>query len=166
MYRKTEDFIKDWKYETESTIKVFSNIPDSALDRKFGEGVRSIGTLVWHITGSGVEMLNRAGLEVQGPDEAAPRLATMKELIGAYAGMAESILNEVKNKWPDSTLTDSIEMYGETWTKGQTLAVLVMHQAHHRGQLSVLMRLAGAKVPGVYGPAYEEWAAMGLPPMV
>jgi hypothetical protein len=29
----------------------------------------------------------------------------------------------------------------------------------------VLMRQAGLSVPGVYGPAREEWAAMGMPAM-
>jgi len=44
------------------------------------------------------------------------------------------------------------------------LVSLITHQAHHRGQMTVLMRQAGLKVPGVYGPAREEWAAMGMPP--
>ena len=38
------------------------------------------------------------------------------------------------------------------------------HQTHHRGQMTVLMRQAGLTVPGVYGPAREEWAAMGMEP--
>jgi uncharacterized damage-inducible protein DinB len=29
-----------------------------------------------------------------------------------------------------------------------------------RGQLTVLMRQADLKVPGVYGPSKEEWEAM------
>ena len=33
-----------------------------------------------------------------------------------------------------------------------------------RGQMTVLMRQAVLAVPGIYGPAEEEWAAMGLPP--
>jgi uncharacterized damage-inducible protein DinB len=55
-------------------------------------------------------------------------------------------------------------MYGEKWKRGTTLGVLAMHQAHHRGQATVLMRQAGLKVPGVYGPAREEWSAMGMTP--
>ena len=54
------------------------------------------------------------------------------------------------------------DMYGEMWAKGKTLGVLVTHQIHHRAQLTIVMRLAGLKVPGVYGPSNEEWAAMGM----
>jgi len=42
---------------------------------------------------------------------------------------------------------------------------LNLHQAHHRGQMTVLMRQAGMKVPGVYGPSKEEWSAFGMEPM-
>ena len=49
----------------------------------------------------------------------------------------------------------------KTWTKGQALSVLLVHQIHHRGQMTVLMRQAGLKVPGIYGPALEEWERYG-----
>jgi len=39
-----------------------------------------------------------------------------------------------------------------------------LHQTHHRAQMTVLMRQAGLKVPGVYGPSREEWSQMGMPP--
>ena len=42
------------------------------------------------------------------------------------------------------------------------LMTLINHQNHHRGQMTVLMRQAGLTVPGVYGPAKEEWAAAGM----
>jgi uncharacterized damage-inducible protein DinB len=34
------------------------------------------------------------------------------------------------------------------------------HLIHHRGQLTVLCRLAGGTPPGLYGPTREEMAAM------
>ena len=67
------------------------------------------------------------------------------------------------HRWTDATLEETREMYGENWTIGFTVAALIAHQAHHRGQMTVLMRQAGLAVPGVYGPAREEWAAMGMP---
>ena len=42
------------------------------------------------------------------------------------------------------------------------LGFLLFHQTHHRGQMIVLMRQAGLNVPGIYGPAHEEWAAYGM----
>ena len=31
------------------------------------------------------------------------------------------------------------------------------HMAHHRGQLSVYLRLTEAKIPAMYGPSADEW---------
>jgi uncharacterized damage-inducible protein DinB len=56
------------------------------------------------------------------------------------------------------------DMYGERWPRGFTLFALVAHQAHHRGQMTVLMRQAGLQVPGVYGPSLEEWTTYGMQP--
>ena len=44
------------------------------------------------------------------------------------------------------------------------LHVLVVHQAHHRGQMTVLMRQAGLLVPSIYGPVKEGWSAYGVEP--
>jgi uncharacterized damage-inducible protein DinB len=72
-------------------------------------------------------------------------------------------LEEVKSKWTDATLQMTDPMYGQVWKRGQTLTALIFHQIHHRGQMTVLMRQAGLPVPGVYGPAREEWAQWGMP---
>jgi uncharacterized damage-inducible protein DinB len=49
---------------------------------------------------------------------------------------------------------------GQVWindTKYRVFRTWVLnHIAHHRGQLSVYLRLLGATVPGVYGPSGDE----------
>ncbi len=61
------------------------------------------------------------------------------------------MLNAVKKEWRDESLLEDVNLYGQDWKKGKVLSVLVNHQTHHRGQLTVIMRLAGLIVPGVYG---------------
>jgi uncharacterized damage-inducible protein DinB len=39
-------------------------------------------------------------------------------------------------------------------------SMLILHSVHHRGQLSLMCRLAGGAAPGLYGPNREEMAAM------
>jgi uncharacterized damage-inducible protein DinB len=161
MYRKTDDFISDWKYESESTAKVFGNISNEALNKKDHENVRSIARLAWHITITLPEMMKKAGLNVAGPDEHSEPPADIKKIIAEYEHSAASVTEEVK-KLTDTALLEEKNMYGENWKLGATLGILIRHQAHHRGQLTVLMRQAGLKVPGVYGPAKEEWAAWNM----
>jgi uncharacterized damage-inducible protein DinB len=40
--------------------------------------------------------------------------------------------------------------------RSQLLWLALMHQIDHRGQLSVYLRLAGGKVPSIYGPSADE----------
>jgi uncharacterized damage-inducible protein DinB len=95
-------------------------------------------------------------------DEKIEKCHSVKALTDAYKKYSDELVNSIKTNWTDANLQEEKNMYGETWKNGYTLQVLYVHQIHHRGQLTVLMRLAGLKVPGVYGPSKEEWAAMGM----
>lgn len=163
MYYKILDFISDWTYESESTIKVFSNLTDESLSKKINEKVRTPGILAWHITTAIPEMMSRTGLKFESIKHDSPVPSKASEIVDAYKSASESLLEQVKRNWGDETLKQVDDMYGEKWAKGKTLAILITHQVHHRAQLTVVMRLAGLKVPGVYGPSNEEWAEMGMP---
>jgi uncharacterized damage-inducible protein DinB len=73
---------------------------------------------------------------------------------------------EALTAWTDVDLDTVDDMFGERWTRRFTLLVLINHQIHHRGQMTVLMRQAGLRVPGMYGPAMEDWAQWNMEPPV
>jgi len=164
MYRKIDDFLKAWAWETESTLKILDALSDESLDSRVGPEGRSLGRIAWHITQTLPEMCNQTGLEVVGPAEEDPIPPSAGEISARFKEAAESLGAEVRGKWTDATLEEEDDMYGMPWSRGQTLTALVGHQNHHRGQMTVLMRQAGLKVPGIYGPAKEEWAEHGMPP--
>ena len=162
MYHKLEDFINDWTYESEATLKIFNNLTDESLNKRVGENVRTAGRLAWHITTSIGEMAHRTGLKFKTVPENSPTPTMTKEIIDAYKEASDNMISEIKENWKDDTLQEEDDMYGEKWAKGKTLGVLITHQIHHRAQLTVVMRLAGVKVPGVYGPSKEEWTQFGM----
>jgi len=41
MYNKISDFEEDWKYESDSTLKIFNNLTDKSLNEKFNEEIRT-----------------------------------------------------------------------------------------------------------------------------
>ncbi|MFO7524961.1 MAG: DinB family protein [Ignavibacteriaceae bacterium] len=162
MYHKLEDFINDWVYESEATLKVFNNLTDESLTKNVGENVRTAGRLAWHITTSVIKMSHRIGLTFEAVDENFPAPEKAQEIYDTYKAVSEMMIAELKEKWTDETLLIEDDMFGENWKRGTTLGVIITHQIHHRAQLTVVMRLAGLKVPGVYGPAKEEWAQYGM----
>jgi uncharacterized damage-inducible protein DinB len=109
-------------------------------------------------------MCNQTGLEVVGPGEDDPIPPSAAEITARFKEAADSLGAQVEANWTDTSLDVEDEMYGTSWTRGQTLVALVGHQAHHRGQMTVLMRQAGLRVPGVFGPSKEEWSDYGMPP--
>jgi uncharacterized damage-inducible protein DinB len=164
MYYKIEDFLSDWEYEREATLKMLTNLTDESLNQRVTQRGRSLGFLAWHITLSIGEMMSRTGLKIDAPDEKSDAPSSAMEIRAAYNAASASLEEEIKSNWKDDTLSIEDDMYGQKWKRGTTLGILITHQTHHRGQMTVLMRQAGLKVPGIYGPSYEEWAVMGMEP--
>ena len=165
MFRKIEDFQKAWAYETESTVKLFNHLTDESLNQKVTDEGRSLGFLAWHLVTTLQEMPSHVGLNIDAPAPETETPQSKAEIISAFEKGAKSVSEEVEKNWTDETLLQEDSLYGETWARGLTLMFLLVHQTHHRGQITVLMRQAGLPVSGIYGPAREEWQAMGMPAM-
>jgi uncharacterized damage-inducible protein DinB len=163
MYIKLEDFINDWTVESELTLKVFNNLTDESLTKIVNENVRTAGRLAWHITTAIGEMGHRTGLTFKTVEADSAIPTTAKEIVEAYKEASSNLLNAIKLNWNDDTLSVEDDMYGEMWKRGMTLGVIISHQIHHRAQLTVVMRLNGLKVSGIYGPSKEEWTSYGMP---
>lgn len=165
MYRKINDFLEDWNDETESTLKVFSVITEETRQSKIHENVRSLERLAWHLTQTISEMGYQAGLfpTHRLDDNTIPE--SIAELMTIYQDYCGQLSKAANSQWTDASLLEKIDMYGEQWEKGKILHVLIVHQSHHRGQMTVIMRLLGLPVPGTCGPSKEEWVNMGMPAM-
>jgi uncharacterized damage-inducible protein DinB len=161
MYRRVSDFQEAWRREMDSTLKILRVLTDASLAQAVTKDDRTLGRLAWHLATTPAEMMERTGLKVGGPSHESPPPRSAKAIVAAYEAASRAVSDGVA-QWTDATLEVEDEMYGEKWARGLTLRALVVHQAHHRGQMTVLMRQAGLKVPGVYGPSREEWTAFGM----
>jgi uncharacterized damage-inducible protein DinB len=164
MYHSLDEFLSHWAFESADTQKLMDALTDASLAQPMYPGGRNLGRLAWHIAQTIPEMMNKTGLAVGGVGEHEDVPPTAVDIAHGYASAAASLVEQIKAHWTDLTLTTTDDMYGQTWTKSMTLSALVSHQIHHRGQMSVLMRQAGLRVPGIYGPAREEWQDMGMEP--
>lgn len=166
MFRHIHDFETIFRGERDRTLQVLESIPDSAADQAVAEGHRNLRRMAWHLTETVAEMPSNMGVKVEGlPGEPykTPPPGTMAEIAATYRRVTDSLLAEVV-KLNDMALAMSYPFYGMTWTGALALHILINHEVHHRGQMTVLMRQAGLKVPDIYGPALEGWAAYGMQP--
>jgi uncharacterized damage-inducible protein DinB len=163
MFRTVADFEQSWKTESEATQKILRALTDASLAQRVTSEGRTLGKIAWHIIQTIPEMLTAAKLPLGYTGAEPPQPGHAADFLAAWDTWSQAGLAAVKGGWTDASLAEEIEMYGDKWTRGQTLSILIVHAAHHRGQMTVLMRQAGLVVPGVYGPAREEWAAYGMP---
>jgi len=130
-------------------------ITDESLSRPVAPGHRTLGELAWHLTTALQEIAGKAGLRFEGPGNTVARPATAQAVRGAYVHAARSLAEAIAKNWTDETLSERHDVYGMQWENGATLMVMLHHEIHHRGQMTVLMRQAGLKLPGVYGPSAD-----------
>jgi uncharacterized damage-inducible protein DinB len=164
MFLTIKQFTDAWQQESGNTRKILSALTDDSLDIKVADQYRSIGRMAWHIVLTLGDMGEGVGLKVDAPAKDAPVPPSAREIQDAYNKAAKTLSDSVISDWTDHTLGTEVEMFGQKFTNGFGLWMTLVHEIHHRAQMTVLMRQAGLKVPGIYGPSYEEWAAFGAEP--
>jgi len=162
VFRTIADFESAFQSSAESTLKVMRALTDASLSQPIAAKSRTLGQVAWHVATSLKEMAERTGLSVDGPAYDAPVPEHASAIAEAYDRLAKSLLAAIKEAWSDKDLEVEDPMYGQPWKRCYTLFILVVHEVHHRGQMTVLLRQAGLVVPGVCGPAREEWATFGM----
>lgn len=165
MFRFISDFETIWAQESEKTLQILDAIPDEAAETAVTPEHRDLRRMAWHLVETVVELPANMGLKVEGfagePFKTTPP-DSMKAIRETFRIVSENLLVQAKGL-NNMAMATNYPFYGMTWTGGFALFVLVTHQAHHRGQMTVLMRQAGLKVPGVYGPSKEDWTVYGMP---
>jgi len=164
MIHTIEEFVTDWQAASGITLRHLEALTDASLAQPIAEGHRTLGRVAWHIVQTIGEMAGRSGLHPDGPDDSAPVPDRARAIADAYRTASTSLLAQIQERWSDETLQIEDDLYGQKWKRGATLAALLRHEIHHRGQMTVLMRQAGLRVPATYGPTREDWAAYGKEP--
>jgi uncharacterized damage-inducible protein DinB len=164
MFHSISEFLTAWKIESDSTLKLFRALTDQSLAQRVTPDGRTLGFIAWHIIGSLTYTLGELGLPIAAPTEKDPLPASAAAIAVAFEKCAQAVAQTIHSNWTDDQLPGYISIYGETWTRSFLLASLLAHSCHHRGQMTVLMRQAGLKVPGIYGPSKEEWANFAMEP--
>lgn len=156
MFTTVAEFTAAWKAEMEKAEKLFDALSDDSLNQPQHDDIRTLGRVAWHVVTTLPEMCNRFGFKLEGPTEKDPIPSKVSDIKQAYMSNAKKLLNQLDG-WSDADLRIEDDMYGETWKRGNSLYIFLIHEIHHLGQMTIMMRMAGLPVPGLYGPSREEW---------
>jgi len=159
----TDLFLAELEQEAASTRRVLERVPDGRYDWKPHEKSMTLGylaELVARMPSWPVFMIKKDELDLVTNEKPQP-LRTSRELVEALdQGVADA---------REALLTTTDEHLMTTWRlvvagkvvseEPRYLALrhgVFNHLAHHRGQLTVYLRLNDATVPAIYGPSADE----------
>ena len=155
-------FLKVWDAEAQKTAAMLRTLPAGQYEFRPDPGARSVGELAWHL--AEVEAYITYGIEkgAVGPGSKPPgieRPKTIEALAPGYERVHAEAIARVRRLAP-ADLDRKLSDFGgpERPIRDILWLAMLFHQIHHRGQLSVLCRLAGGAAPGMFGPNREEMA--------
>ncbi|GHH99434.1 DinB family protein [Neobacillus kokaensis] len=161
MYVTIADFIREWNREATLTRKILDGLTDDSLNQKVYLEGRSLGRIAWHFTTNIPEYLTHFGIQMNRVENAENVPTSANEIAETFKRVSEEASQAIEQQWTDDSLSQMQKAFGREETNAQILMGLIKHIVHHRGQLTILIRQAGLKPFGVYGPPKEDWVHLG-----
>jgi len=163
--RIMEAILAELEEEAKTTLRVLERVPEDKLTWKPHDKSMSLGQLALHIanTPGGV-----SGMIVEDSYELSPEAFQNQPSPASRADIIATLQKGLAEARKNLSGFDDVSAMA-TWTvtsAGKQLMavpkavflrnVLLNHSYHHRGQLSVYLRLLNVPVPSIYGPSADE----------
>lgn len=155
-----ERFLNSYQRERDTTLKVLRAFPAEQCEFRPHERSKTARELAWTFA---VEQ--HAGLlalkgEFKLGGAWPPAPGAWDDVVQAFARNSDAVIEYLRAA-SDSDLDGTVTFFsGPKQTAEYSIEDFVwfmLHdQIHHRGQLSVYLRMAGGKVPSIYGPSADE----------
>jgi uncharacterized damage-inducible protein DinB len=148
--------------EAQTTKRVLDRIPEDKLSWKPHPKAFSLGQLALHIASVPASVTAAAVPDtVEAPSFSQPEPKSRQEVLDTFSKSLERAKAALK-KMDDARLnsTWSLTKNGKVLMSVPRIAflrsILMNHNYHHRGQLSVYLRILDVPVPSIYGPSADE----------
>jgi uncharacterized damage-inducible protein DinB len=163
-----EALLAEFDHEMASTRRVLAAVPDDKLDWKPHDKSFSLGELanhtanipMWSELTMKAEELQFEGMDPQPELDAVPAIVSAfdERVAAARAAFAEADPASWGTTWT-AKMGDQVVF---SMPRASVVRTFIMnHMIHHRGQLTVYLRLLDEPVPGVYGPSADDDGGMG-----
>ena len=163
----TELLIADIERDAEATRKVLERVPMGQEKFKPHDKSMELGPLVYMVA-TMIEwtdfIINRDELDVApkgGGGWPKPDLSSREKLLAAHGAAVKKAVEALQK-----TNDEHLQTHWKLLAKGNVMNegprhvmirdTILNHLAHHRGQLTVYLRLLSAPVPAIYGPSADE----------
>ena len=160
----TQPFILEIQQEMISTRKMLERVPAASFNWKPHEKSTPLGILASHVAnlpGMLTTILTQDELDFAGGNFVPPMPESTAELVERFDRNVERGLKllqehsdeQMQKNW---RLRQGEHVLFELPRTGVIRSMLINHLIHHRGQLSVYLRLLDVPLPSIYGPTADE----------
>ena len=160
--RLVDSILMELEQEAQTTKRVLDRIPENKLAWRPHPKSYSLGQLALHIASAPGNVAGIAAQDTaEAPNFSQPEAKSRQEVLDTFSKSLESAKATLKNM-DDARLASpwSLTKNGRVVMSvpriGFLRSVLMNHVYHHRGQLSVYLRMLDVPVPSIYGPSADE----------
>jgi uncharacterized damage-inducible protein DinB len=154
-------FLAELEAEASSTRKCLERIPESLFGYKPHERSMQLGYLAKIIAEIPLwvgHMVTEPGIDYGAFER--PEIKTTAELVAYFDANMEKARNALKGA-TNAVLDGPFELKNNgkllmTLPRSVNISSSINHLVHHRGQLTVYMRLNNIPVPSIYGPSADD----------
>jgi uncharacterized damage-inducible protein DinB len=157
-----QQFLDGFEREFATTMRVLRAYPTDKLELKPHPKCKTARELAWMFAmeQNMAEKALTTGFDWTKPPALPPAPASMDAILEAVDQGHKRVANLVRGL-RDEQMLETVKFFTAPKTigdvpKGQFLWMLLCDQIHHRGQFSIYLRMADAKVPSIYGPTLDE----------
>jgi uncharacterized damage-inducible protein DinB len=158
-----QQFLEAYEREHATTMRVLRAYPPEKVDLKPHPKCKTARELAWIFVverGLGKAGLANAFASGAGGSSVPPAPEKWDDLLAALEAAHVDFRKAIES-YSDDQLLEPIKFFGAPRTLVDYPRIdfawfLLMDQIHHRGQMSVYLRMADAKVPSIYGPSADE----------
>ena len=156
-----QQFLDTWEREYGTTLKVLRAYPAVQADLKPHDKARSAKDLAWTFVFEGIGGSQAAAGEFKFPPPGMPPKPDTWEGMVKECERAFQTFGEKVRKADEAYLNTTVKFVTgpkqmSDLRRLDVLWFMLMDMVHHRGQMSVYLRMAGGKVPSIYGPSADE----------
>jgi len=161
-----DPIMMEFGQEAANTRRMLERVPEEHLDWTPHEKSMSLGRLATHIAENpewGIAILEQDELAFNMGDYVPRTASTRAELLDTFDANVARMTEAMQGTSDDKLMQPwRLRVDGEVKVELPRIAVLrgmvLNHMIHHRGQLSVYLRLKDVPLPTTYGPSADEAA--------
>lgn len=155
------ELLKLRRTELAKTVKLLRMYPEDKKDLKPAEKVRSaveLATTFINEENIAKSFVTTGEFHAENsPWATAP--ATMEQAIAMFEKIAKET-DVALERLSETAFQKETNGFGVPMPLSEILFMLLLDHIHHRGQFTIYSRMAGGKVPQIYGPSADEpWQA-------